>query len=226
MMSKQQRVLAALVIGLVVLLLAQLALAGEPQRVTRAPGLFELRLPSIPEGADVSWEAKQPLTLDFRQYERGAAFVAYATSGELVIVSDVIDWESKKRDKTTWIIKIEGTPPPPVPPDPTPPLPTGLAGEVYKLAKPIQQSEKCLKYAANYEVVSTEIAAGALRTLPEVRSRILSLNQPLQAEPRDIRWQSVGTAIQAAMAKATTVEDAKRVIDDAAKGLKLAGGAT
>lgn len=224
MMSRNQRITAGLIIGLVVLLLAQLALAGDPQRVTRAPGLFELRLPTIPAGADVSWEAKKPLSLDFRQYESGAAFVSYATSGELVIVSDVIDWEGRKRDKTTWIVTIEGTPPKPVPPDPTPPLPQGLAGEVYKLAKPIQQADKCLAYANNYEVVSTEIAAGAVLTLQQVRSRIVALNQPLLAEPRDVRWQSVGTVIQAEMAKSTSVADAKRVCDEAATGLRLAGG--
>lgn len=214
----------AFVAFLIVFVFISLLTAGEPQRVTKAPGLFELRLPEMPEGADVSWEARQPLTLDFRQYESGAVFVSYATAGEVVVVSDVIDWTNRRRDKTTWIVTIEGTKPPEPLPDPTIPLPTGFAGEIYKMAKAINDPAKCLAYAANYEAISSEIGAGALRALPEVRSRVIELNEPLQSNPRNPQWQAIGVAITAQLGSTTTIDSAKALFDQVAIGLRAAGG--
>ena len=100
-------------------------LAGGPQKLTRKPGLIELRLPTYEPGVDVTWEARQPIDLDFKTFEGGSVIVFYAGQpGQLVVTSDVIDWERRSRDKTSWIITIEGKAPEPKPdPDVVPPKP-------------------------------------------------------------------------------------------------------
>lgn len=125
----RQKVGAALVAVLIILAVTQLLRGGEPQRLTYKVGLVELRLPTVPPGADITWEARQPLDLDFRAYENGSVIVFYAGQpGQLVVTSDVIDWEKKARDKTSWIVTIEGkvpdVKPDPKPDDPPTPPPT------------------------------------------------------------------------------------------------------
>jgi hypothetical protein len=116
----RQKVGAALVAVLIILAVTQLLRGGEPQRLTYKAGLVELRLPTVPPGADITWESRQPLDLDFRAYEGGSVIVFYAGQpGQLVVTSDVIDWEKKARDKTSWIVTIEGKVPD-VKPDPKP----------------------------------------------------------------------------------------------------------
>lgn len=127
-----------------------------------------------------------------------------------------------------FFTKITGVVPKPEPkpepkPDPTVPPPTGLAGEIYALAKPINQAEKALKYANNFEVMSTEIAAGALRTLAEIQARTRQLNEPLM-NPRDQRWVDVGNLIQSKIAATASVATVKEVFDAAVIGLRAAGG--
>lgn len=128
----------ALLIALVIMFaMMRLAHGGEPQQLKATPGLIELRIDELPAGADITWEARQPLSLPFRTYENGAVIVFHTADsgvkpgGQIVVTSDVIDWEGRKRDKTSYIITIEGpTPPPdpkpddPKPDEPKPPQPS------------------------------------------------------------------------------------------------------
>ena len=136
-------------------LCASVAFGAEPQRISAKPGLIELRLSNAPDGADISWEARQPLTQEYRQYEKGEVLVTHATTGQLVFVSDVIDWENRKREKTTWIVDITSTPPSPGPaPEPQPVPLTGLSADIWKLVQPIEDPVKANKYASAYEVMA------------------------------------------------------------------------
>ncbi|HLO97467.1 MAG TPA: hypothetical protein VK171_02630, partial [Fimbriimonas sp.] len=198
-----------------------IGLSAEPQRLTAKPGLVELRLTNAPAGADISWEARQPLTAEYRQYEGGTVLVTHATSGQLVFVSDVIDWEAKRREKTTWIVDISSTPPGPVVPPEPPPTPlTGLSAEIWKLVQPIGDPVKANKYANAYEVVVSEIGAGALQTMSQVNARCKELLQPLQSNPRDARWQAVGQLIANQLQTAATPSQARPVFEQAIVGLR------
>lgn len=205
---------------IIALLCCTISLAAEPQRITAKPGLIELRLTSAPAGADISWESRQPLTAEYRQYEGGTVLVSYATSGQLVFVSDVIDWEAKKREKTTWIVDISSTPGPVIPPIPEPVPLTGLAAEIWKTVQPIGDPVKASKYASAYEVVVSEIGAGALTTMSQVNARCKELLLPLQSNPRDARWQAVGQLIANQLATAATPSQARPVFEQAIVGLR------
>ena len=120
MNSVRNRIYAGIIAFIVIAAFASLLMGGEPQRITSKAGLVELRLPSYQPGVDVTWEARQPLDLDFRTYEGGSVIVFYASQpGQLIVTSDVIDWDKKVRDKTSWIVTIEGKAPDPKP-DPKP----------------------------------------------------------------------------------------------------------
>jgi hypothetical protein len=226
MTSKRSRLTAAAVIVLTLSALAQLVAGAEPKRVTVAPGMIELRLEAVPADADVSWEARQPLALDYRVYEGGTVFVtARATPGQFVVASDVIDWVGRKRDRTTWIVTVGDKPGPDPDPDPKPdpvkPIPQGLAGEVYKLAKPINEPEKSLKYAINFEMVSSKIGAGGITSVNEARDEIIAINLPLSTGSAE--WTRVGTFIAQQISKQPTLADIKVLFDLVAIGLRAAG---
>jgi hypothetical protein len=222
--SVRQQVTAATIIVLMLLALAQLVAGAEPIRMTVKPGLIELRLnPVAPVGADVSWDSRTPLALDYRTYEMGNVLVTYATSGQIVVISDVIDWEAKQRTKTTWIVEVEGFKPDPTPdPDPTPlPIPTGLAGEVYRLAKAINEPAKAIKYADNFAAVSSMIGAGAIVTVEQARDKILELNKPLATNSGT--WKAVGVFVAQQMSAQATLSEIKNIFDSVALGLRVAG---
>lgn len=207
--------------AIIAALLCTIGLGAEPQRITAKPGLIELRLTTAPAGADISWEARQPLTAEYRQYEGGTVLVTHATTGQLVFVSDVIDWENKKREKTTWIVDITAVPPgPDVPPEPPPKPLAGLAAEVWKTVEFIRDPVKAEKYAATYEVVVSEIGAGALTTMSQVNARCKELLLPLQSNPRDPRWQAVGQLIANSLQASATTSQARSVFEQAILGLR------
>lgn len=224
MTTLRQRATALAVIVLTILAVAQLLAGAEPVRLSVNPGLIELRLnPVAPVGADVSWDARAPLSLNYRTYELGNVLITHATTGQLVIVSDVIDWEAKVRTKTTWIVDVKGGEPGPGP-DPTPPQPApppGLAGEIYKLAKPINEPAKSLKYAANFETISSKIGAGAITTIEQARAEIIAINQPLATG--SAAWTAVGVFIAQQISKQPTLESLKDLFDITAIGLRAAG---
>lgn len=112
----------ARMLGVLFSFLCSAVLAGEPRRVTVQPGMIELRLESVPEDSDISWDARSPIGLDFRTYEKGTVFVtARATPGQFIVQSDVIEWSAKQRTKTTWIVTVGEKPVEPIDPvDPKP----------------------------------------------------------------------------------------------------------
>lgn len=117
---------------------------------------------------------------------------------------------------------------PPVPPGPVPPNPivppSGLAGEAYKAALAINDPAKSLRYAQSFESVSSQIGAGALQSIDQVRSEIIKANRELQSNPPDQRWKAIGDLIAAALGQDPSVTRAKTILDQAAVGLRLAGG--
>lgn len=198
-----------------------LASAGDTQRVLVRPGLVEIRLPdAVAEGSDITWEAREPLTLDYRSYEGGTVLVTYMTSGQAVLVSDVIDWQAKKRDRTTWILFVQAGPGP----APGPTVPPGIAQDVLKAAQSIAQPQVARRFAEAFRTASSEIGAGRLRTLDEVKSRLVELCKGIA--PGSAPWQAVGTMIgQHLNAAAKTPGEAKQVFDQVVLGLDAAGGA-
>jgi len=214
---------ALLVILTILASICGLAAGGEPQRVLVRPGLVELRLPELPEGADVTWEAREPLTLDYRSYEGGSVLVTYLTSGQAVLVSDVIDWAAKKRDRTTWILFVQPGPQPPSPPVPVPgpTVPPGIAADVYRAAESIKQPAIARRFGDAFRTVSSEIGAGRWQTLGEVKSRIVEACKGIA--PGSAPWQAVGTMITQHLQGVTAPAQAKDVFDQVVTGLDAAG---
>ena len=222
MTSKRSRLTAAAVIVLTLSALAQLVAGAEPKRVTVAPGMIELRLEAVPDDSDISWEARSPLTLDYRVYEKGTVFVtARATPGQFIVSSDVIEWDAKKRTKTTWIVTV-GSPPDPGPdPRPDPTIPQGFAGEVYRVARPINEPAKALAYATNFETIASKIAAGGITSIQQAHDEITAINLPLATG--SVPWTNVGKMIATQISKQPTLSELKTLFDAVAVGLRAAG---
>lgn len=214
---------ALLIILTIAASICGLAAGGEPQRVLVRPGLVELRLPELPEGADVTWEAREPLTLDYRSYEGGSVLVTHLTSGQAVLVSDVIDWQAKRRDRTTWIVVVQPGPQPPSPPVPVPgpTVPSGIAADVYRAAESIKQPAIARRFADAFRTASAEIGAGRWQTLVEVKTRIVALCTGIA--PGSSAWQAVGAMIEQQLAAVTTPAQAKGIFDQVVTGLDAAG---
>lgn len=211
------------------LLLSATAL-GEQIAMTVPVGLVELRLPEVAPGADISWEAKQPLVLPFKgPYDNGTVIVIHASApGQYVVVGDVIDWEAKKRTKTQFVITAEGSSPnPPQPPLPGPvvPRPTGLAGEVYDQVIQFNQPQVCLKYSARMESVISQIGAGAVRDLAGIQASLRSAMAGIA--PGDPKWLQFGQWINTRAnntPSTNSVEGMKAFLTEVANGLLAAGG--
>lgn len=203
------------------------AVAGDPQNITVRPGLVELRLRDVPPGSDVSWEARDPLTADFRCYEGGTVLVTYLVSGSAVFASDVIDWEHRRRDRTTWIVTIDGEAPRPPKPNPDPPKPNpdppGLAGEVARMARAIGQPEIAGRYATAFRTAIAEINGGGLRSPLEARDRITALCTGIS--PGSEPWRALGAFIAASLKSAKTLPEISAIFAEAMTGLEAAGGA-
>ena len=148
-----------------------------------------------PEGyvdPDISWSAADPITLRFKTRtslkEGWSSLFFVAEPGKTYVIdSDVIDWQNKKRTRKRWIIKVEGAPVPPKPvppgPLPSPVRPEGVAGLVFDQAKTAQSPEDAKRLAANYETVSSMIAAGGIHTMEEAAKELFSLNKELKLDP-------------------------------------------
>lgn len=201
--------------------------AGEPRRLTANPGLIELRLASTPAECDITWESREPLTLDYRVYENGRVFVTYAIEGTFVVSSDVIDWNAKTRDKTTWIVTIGKLPgpgpvPPVPPPTPDPVLPPGIAIDVYRTAKDIGSPAEAKAYANNFLAVAAEIGAGAIQSTAAAAKRIGELNAVVA--PGNARWKALGRKVGDYLNAQSTLVEVKKTFEDVALGLNAAAG--
>lgn len=199
--------------------------AGEPRRVNVGAGLIELRIDKAPVDCDITWESREPLTLDYRVYENGRVFVTYAIEGTIVVSSDVIDWNAKTRDKTTWIVtvgKLPGPQPPvPVPVDPV--LPPGIAIDVYRTARDIGSPAEAKAYANNFLAVAAEIGAGAITSTAAAAKRIGELNAVVA--PGNARWKALGRKVGDYLNAQSTLSEVKKTFEDVALGLNAAAGA-
>lgn len=197
--------------------------------------MINLQLPSeVPDGADVSWEARVPLNLSYSTFEEMSAFATHtaeaAKANPIIVVSDVISWNGQKivRDRIQWTIyvKIGPTPPDPGPtPDPTPPpRPEGFAGEVFDLAIQINQPAKALQYAGNMDSLVSKIGAGALRDIPSIQAELARINGTVSPDPA---WAPFTTFVntKARERRITTVEQFKAFAAELAIGLHAASGA-
>lgn len=196
--------------------------------------MIELPLEAA-EGADISWDAVQPVTLDFRITPSGVLYThsVYAVNGKIVVRSDVIDWEARKRDKTTWIVTVQGnvpTPPPPVDPnvptppvDPNVPLPNtvpdffGVGGIAYREALKIGRPAEAATLSQEFQTSYMNLHMG--KWLPEQAAKYMNDvvgRLPAQWHP----WiNAVNVALAAARAKhgsgITQQRDMFREVSDA-----------
>lgn len=197
------------------LLFASPLSAAGTQEVTVPAGMIELAVEAT-EGSDIQWEARAPLTLGFKVYEGGTIFVthsSYAIGGQLVVVSDSIDWEARKRDKTTWIVRVQGivpTPPPdpnipPVPPDPNVPLPNtvpdyyGVGAIAYREALRVNKPAEAAAISEQFRTQYMALHQGQI--LPAQAAA--AINKYVQTLPQYWHpWiQSVSQALAAARVK-------------------------
>lgn len=154
--------------------------AAGTRELAVAPGLVVLRVEAA-AGADISWEARQPMTLPLQTFEESTAcvFCEHVPGRQLVVVSDVIDWEARKRDRTTWIVTVGNGPTPVPPPGPQPiPVDFGFVEFASKHASLIQPAgiKHIRTVAANFTQVAAAIRDGKVITLESATSHASRLN--------------------------------------------------
>lgn len=214
------------------LLLGLTTLAAADTRTVEAPaGLIELRI-SAPAGADISWEARQPLDLPLRVYESSQVVVfCQHTAGKVIIQSDVIDWDARQRSKTTWIVEIEGGNPDPVPPPTPTPTRFGLekvSKEAMASVPPGESRTLAGALADNFRGVAAACAAGGIQDVDSALAEIKRLNRATLGESvRD--WEQwllvVGKQFDQLQndGKITTVKDYGEALSEVALGLSSSG---
>jgi hypothetical protein len=149
------------------------AAAAGTREVEVDPGLIVLRV-EAPAGADISWEARQPLTLPLQLFEESSACVfCQHTAGIVVVVSDVIDWDARKRDRTTWIVKVGADPV-----DPPDPISFGFAKFAADNAPLITDSGRrhIRAVALNFRAAADAIKAGQVISLESATAHVARLN--------------------------------------------------
>lgn len=183
-------------------LLALISMAGaakaDSKTIDAKPGLVELDAGSFTGDIAISWEARQPVALSYKTYHlddnrRVCVFHAVQNT-QYVIVSDVIDWDQRKRVKTSWIVNVGKPGPGPEPnPGPTPgPRPLGFAGDVYDAAIAVNRPAEAKRIAEVFNQVRTEVAARADMAPREAQER---LNELLRAAKVDNSWMTFGVLI-------------------------------
>ena len=156
-------------------------LLGQVERITFPRGLCELSV-SAPDGSDVSWEARQPASLDHRIYSLadGRNVVVFVLTKESVIVSDVIDWDARQRIKKTWIVSPDNPGPGP---DPDPDL-EGCSAEVFRRKALIDDDPNALRLAEVFrDVASHANELGAVVVVDDLTAGIKLLGLPNEWQP-------------------------------------------
>jgi hypothetical protein len=203
--------------------------AAGTREVAVAPGLVVLRVEAA-AGADISWEARQPMTLPLQTFEGATAcvFCEHTVGRQVVVVSDVIDWDARKRDKTTWIVTV-GTGPTPVPP-PVPPQPEpadfGFVEFASKHASLIQSAgiKHIRTVAGNFSHAADAIREGKLLSLQSATDHASRLNAATLGSDV-VAWNGwllkVGYAVDRLEDEGTvkTVQQKAQVFDEIAAGL-------
>ena len=103
---------------LILLSLASPLFAGV-ERLVLPPGLVALTGPSGTDtSVDVDWEVRKPVDLDRLELDLCDGESALIFNGDVgsqyVVICDAIFWDERRREKTTYIISIEGDPPSPL----------------------------------------------------------------------------------------------------------------
>lgn len=193
--------------------------SGAERRVTVAPGLIELRLAKA-DGADVcQWQPLSPFALQYRTYEGGGVLVTYATAGELVITSYLVDFDDKRFESDTWIVTVGDGP---QPPGPDPQRPAGFAGEVYDQVRAVGQPEVARKYALALEAVVPLIGT-QLNDLPAIHARVKAASTGIAVG--DPKWQAFGNWLRGRLnTLIVDVPSAAKTFTDVAAGLRAGGG--
>lgn len=214
--------------ALVLLLTAAVAQADTKQ-VTATNRLVRLEV-SAGDGVDVSWEAREPLDLYFltERTAGGKACVFFYVAGErVVIVSDVIDWDGRKRTKDTWIVTTEGPAPPPPGPQPPTPQPDRYGLSAVAKAALAKVTDRSLQaaLAANFSSTASAVAAGGLRSVDDARKAIQVANRATLGSSEGL-WRpwllDVGRAVDALEdgGQIATVKDYGVALAEIAKGLQ------
>ena len=214
----------------IALLLASVAAAGTKE-ITSSPDLpQEIRIPVIesPGEIDVTWEPQDP-TLKYHLYELQTGETVFSFDGEpgkkYIVVSDVIDWLDKDREKTTWIVTVEGERKPDKPVDPDEPDPKpepelkGLAKEVYEYARKVDRPDEARQLAENFRAVYSAIAAGGIKTKERAAEEIKRLNAPLKPSGH---WNKFGLWLGGVLNKLNDLDDIKKVFGLISDGLEAA----
>lgn len=165
----------------------QSATIGQLVRSAYQPGFVELSPGAIAADADVTWIATKPADLEFREYLTKSGkpvCVLHLQPGEYILVSDVIDWDARKRTRTTHVITVgDGPTPTPIPPKPIPDTLTGFAGEVQLLARTLTTPRDALiELGRNFESVASQIAGGGITSREAAEKKVAELNK--QVTPR------------------------------------------
>ena len=98
---------------IILVILSELVFGQAAETVDVPPGMIVLSVERPGPDSDISWEVRDPIDLDYRLFEGNTLFCTHGDPGDrFVVVSDVIDWESRKRDKRTRIVRVAGDPKP------------------------------------------------------------------------------------------------------------------
>ena len=200
------------------------AVADGTRSVTVLPGIAELRVTANGD-VDISWESRQPIDLIYKTLETKtgeSAFLWCAAPGaRYVLVSDVILWDERQREKTTWIVTVDGDvpqpdPDPDNPPDPPPQL-TGLAKAVYDYAVLASRPQDARQFAANYRSVLSKMAAVSSYTTEDAANEIIRLNSQVVSGGV---WKKLGNAIGREMNKSRDKDQLKALFAKVIEGFE------
>jgi len=192
--------------------------SAQTENVEIKPGLNQLSV-ALPAGSDITWECRQPLTtqhLVFTTTDGDSVCAFYLAAGNAVFVSDLIDWDERRREKKTWIVSVTGDNP-----SPDPEL-DGIAGDVFAMAKSIGQPTISAAFAANYFQLASLVRSGGVANLGSGRDWIHDANREIDGEI-DPRWRQVGELVgQYLTEHAQALPALSEAAEEIAKGLEAA----
>lgn len=184
---------------------AAIACFAETRTVEVSSHLVHLEA-DAPDGADVSWESREPEELEYSIHDvaGGKSLATFCMCGlpRVVIVSDVIDWDARKRTKIKWVVTSNQPPKPDDPDDPDVPVPpTGFRALIRSALKSIGDPPSKSKVAKAYSDVAEE--ANVRRDLwtpalmlDEAKNRTVSSLSPTELRTWGPFWPKMSEAIR------------------------------
>jgi len=168
---------------LIALLLCSLCLGDTKRLTAKKEHLYEIRLEKR-----CAFIVQQPLDLDVRSFDLAdgkQTLVFWSGQNSQIVIVTFTNGEQIP-DVTQYVIDLDDpVPPGPNPPNPGP-SPEGFAKEVRDYVAKLALDDIWKKATAmTLETVSSEIAAGAIKTRESANSRIYTLNgiQPAASKP-------------------------------------------